>query len=157
MGEDSYTVGRVFRLLVEVRKQRGRVCEVLIQHMRQPKGMSERSIARQSNEALLDGGRAAAVATANADCAGAEADEERDEGAEDEPVGVPPGDVEAAVTRTVARGAEEHHLDHPCDERGEQREGGDEGHEDGAGTVVRRAAQAEEEGNARETGGCGGR
>ena len=105
-------------------------------------GESERSIAQQANEALLDGGRAAAVATANADCAGAEADEERDEGAEDEPVGVAEGGIDTAVTRAVASNAEEDHLEDPRNERNDHRDRTDEAHENCADAVVACAADS---------------
>lgn len=48
--------------------------------------------------------------------------------------------------------AEEDHLDDPADERDEHGERADERHEDGPRAVVGRAAEAEEEGDARETG-----
>lgn len=96
-----------------------------------------------------------AVAAQDAACREDEANHERDERAEDEPVGVAPRRIDAAFARVVARDAKKDHLDDPCDERDEERERRDEGHEDGARTMVGGAAEAEEGGEAGEAGGCG--
>ena len=101
----------------------------------------------------LVGVPAAAVATERTAQGGKEAKEECNECAEDEPVGVTPCDIKAAIARTVASDAEEHHLDDPHDERDEEGEGGDERHEDGAHAVVRRATEPKEPREARQAGG----
>lgn len=74
-----------------------------------------------------------------------EADDEGDEGAEHEPVGVAERGITAAVADVGARDTEEHHLDDPRDKGDEEREGRDEAHEDGAGTMIACAAKTEEE------------
>lgn len=48
--------------------------------------------------------------------------------------------------------AEEYHVDDPCDEGDEEREERGEGHEDGACAVVCRAAETEEDCEARKRG-----
>lgn len=58
----------------------------------------------------------------------------------------------AAVVEAVAGNAEEDHGEHPGEQRREERERGGECHEDGADAVVRGAAEAKEEGEAREAG-----
>ena len=80
---------------------------------------------------------AAAVATERTAQGSKEAKEECNECAEDEPVGVAPSDIKAAIARTVASNAEEHHLDDPHDECGYECKARDERHEDGACAVVR--------------------
>ena len=79
---------------------------------------------------------AAAVRTERSAETGEEGEEERDECAQDHPVGVTPVGIETAVVQVVASNAEENHLDDPSDKRHEERKRRDEGHEDGAHAVV---------------------
>ena len=53
----------------------------------------------------------------------------------------------------MAGDTEEYHLEDPCDESDEHREGSEEAHEDGANAVVSCATETEEERKARDTGG----
>ena len=110
---------------------------------------SEASNAQHSNLVCV---APAAVATEGAAQACEEGEEEGNERTEDHPVGVAPGGVEAAIAHVAAGDAEEDHLDDPHDEGDEEGEGADEGHEDGAHAVVGGTAEAEEDGEARETG-----
>lgn len=87
---------------------------------------------------------AIAVAAEGTAEAGEEGDEEGDEGAENEPVGVLVVGDTATAADVVAGDAEEHHFDDPHDEREEEGHCGDQGHEDSAHAVVRRAAEPEE-------------
>ena len=96
---------------------------------------------------------AAAVATERTAQGGREAKEERNECAENEPVGVAPVCGEATVTSTVAGNTEEHHLDDPYHERDQECESADERHEDGTRAVVGRAAKPEENRDSGETSG----
>ena len=109
---------------------------------------------KQTQPSNLVGVASAAVATEGAAQACEEGEEEGDERTEDHPVGVAPGGVEAAIAHVAAGDAEEDHLDDPHDEGDEEGEGADEGHEDGAHAVVGGTAEAEEDGEARETGAC---
>lgn len=81
----------------------------------------------------------------------AEADEEGDHSTEHEPEGVAVFGRETVLAVLVLGNAEEHHGEHPGDDGGQHGECGEERHEDGAYTVVSRAADTEEEREARET------
>ena len=99
----------------------------------------------------LVGVPAAAVATERTAQGGKEAKEERNECAENEPVGVAPRRVDTAVAHVLARDAEENHLNNPGNERYEERECADESHEDGTRAVICGTAETEENGDARKT------
>ena len=99
----------------------------------------------------LVGVPAAAVATERTAQGGKEAKEECNECAEDEPVGVAPRRVDTAVAHVLARDAEKNHLNDPGNERYEERECADEGHEDGTRAVICGTAETEENGDARKT------
>lgn len=77
-----------------------------------------------------------------------ETEEQRAKGTEDEPVGIAEAGGEATVANVMARVDEEDHLNDPGYEGDEEREGRDEAHEDGAGSMVAGAAHAEEESEA---------
>lgn len=94
---------------------------------------------------------AVAVAAEGTAQTGEEGEEECDEGTKDEPVGVAPGCVDAAVAHVVARNAEQNHLDNPGDEGDEEGEGTEQGHEDSASAVVGRSTETEENGQARKS------
>ena len=95
---------------------------------------------------------AAAVATERAAQAGEETEEECNESAEHQPVGISPSSIEAGVAHVVASDTEEDHLEDPSDKRYQERKRANEGHEDGPNTVVRGAAEPEEHREAGETG-----
>lgn len=79
----------------------------------------------------------------------AEANEERDHCAENEPQRVTVVGGEAVLAVLVLRDAEEHHGDHPCNDGGQHSERGEERHENGACAMVSRAADTKQE---RKTG-----
>ena len=94
----------------------------------------------------LIGGPLGAVAAKDATSCGDEPADERNEGAEYEPVRVSPRCVDATVTAAVTCYAEEDHFDDPCDECDEKGKRGDQGHEYRPGAVIACTAKAEKEG-----------
>ena len=110
---------------------------------------------KQTQPSNLVGVASAAVATEGATEACEESEEEGNERTEDHPVGIAPGGIEAAIAHVAAGDAEEDHLDNPSNEGDEEGECADEGHEDGAGTVICGTAEAEEGRETSKTGAWG--
>lgn len=98
-----------------------------------------------------------AVVAEHAARARAEANQQADHRPQRDPVRVPVLGRCAArvVVHVVLRDGEQDHGYDPHDDADEGCEGGEEGHEHGSGAVVARAAQAKEDGDAREAGSDG--
>lgn len=88
------------------------------------------------------------VASEDTTSTGEEANEERDEGAESQPVGVTVLSTDPVVPEDAPRYSPDHHIDNPGDEGTDESKARDKGHKYGPRTMVSGPAKAKYNGEA---------
>ena len=94
------------------------------------------------------------VASENTTSTGKEANEEGDKGTKCQPVGIPVLSADPVIPEDVPGNAPKHHIDDPSDKGADEGEARDKGHKYCPRAVVCSPAEAEENGETRETSSC---